>query len=82
MRMDKVEGCDGKKIFDSFQMASRVAKRRRRAGAEMRDQHPYRCPVCQKWHIGSHDRTMERKPGGRGNPYMRPAPGANILMST
>lgn len=80
--MDKVAGCDGKKTFESYRMANQVAKRRRRAGAEMRDQYPYHCQVCRQWHIGSHGRTIVRKPGGRGNPYIRPAPGANILMST
>lgn len=46
----EARGCGGKRIYETFKVASKLAKRQRR------DRHtnvePYRCKVCQRYHIG------------------------------
>lgn len=48
--------CKGKRQFDSHKNAEEAASlsgRRREGQARS----PYKCPVCKKWHIGTHQGT-------------------------
>lgn len=46
--------CAGKKTFDSFALASRIAARsRRRGGRKSERLAPYHCRLCGSWHVGS-----------------------------
>lgn len=49
-RFSRVAGCDGKVGFESFALAARVAKRRKRGGKPCA---MYRCGVCRLIHLGS-----------------------------
>lgn len=57
--------CLGKQAFQSRGEAGRAihSERMKKAGA-----HPYRCPVCRLWHMGSH--AIPRKVGVRGRPRL------------
>lgn len=48
-------GCEGKFAFDSFQLATQVAKRHRRTAAKF----PYRCKECGKIHLATADVTRK-----------------------
>ena len=44
--------CDGKQAFDTFVLASDVAKRGRR-GRYAKNYSPYHCQACGKYHTGT-----------------------------
>ena len=48
----ELSACLGKAAFDSFGLAQKVAKRRRRAMGGDRKSDAYKCLACGKWHIG------------------------------
>jgi len=45
-----VSSCDGKATFNNFRLAEKVAKRHRRYNHRLQ---PYKCPSCNKYHIGN-----------------------------
>lgn len=52
--------CDGKRRFDSYGLAARLAKRSRRHHDTNRD--VYRCTHCNGFHIGSIIGKKPRRP--------------------
>lgn len=48
----ELSACTGKASFDSFSLAKKVAKRRRRSMCGDRKSDAYKCEACGKWHIG------------------------------
>ena len=51
--------CHGKQRFGTHKMAAQVAKRPRRQYDSGLLQ-PYRCPLCQGWHIGTAGKPPEK----------------------
>lgn len=49
--------CDGKHKFDTFTAAAQTI----RPGSARRETEPYKCKVCQFWHVGSARSTRERR---------------------
>lgn len=51
----RLASCEGKEAFATPALAWAVQERRTRRpkrGRQYRDNEPYRCPHCGKWHIG------------------------------
>lgn len=46
----RVAACAGKERFDTPQLANKVAKRR---SQRRKREEPYRCPMCNGFHLGS-----------------------------
>ena len=46
----EARGCGGKRIYETFKVAAKLAKRQRRERHTTVE--PYRCKVCQRYHIG------------------------------
>ena len=57
-RFNPLVGCSGKAEFTSFDLAAKAAKRtnRHKDGARVG---PYRCTLCHRWHVGSHEWHLE-----------------------
>ena len=53
--------CEGKVVFESFALASTVAKRRRKRD-RLSQQEAYRCDWCGRFHIGFRPRQRDRRP--------------------
>lgn len=51
---ERLAACAGKVAFASAALAHALQQRRRRNGRKgtFRDNEPYRCQHCGKWHIG------------------------------
>lgn len=57
-RFNPYVGCEGKQWFPDFVEATKAAKRtnRQRDAARVG---PYRCTLCHRWHVGSHEWGLE-----------------------
>jgi hypothetical protein len=47
-------GCEGKQLFQDFVEATKAAKRTNRHHDDAMVG-PYRCTLCHRWHVGSHE---------------------------
>ena len=56
----QLASCQGKAAFETFAVAEKVAKRRRRQKIfkNGRPQTPYKCEACGRWHIGARGRPI------------------------
>jgi len=45
--------CDHRIRFEGFRQAARALRRRRKRKDEKAAAAPYRCKICQGWHIGT-----------------------------
>jgi len=56
----ELTSCIGKKPFDSYDLARAIVDRSRR-GPNGARRAAYRCPTCDKWHIGRRSETSKAK---------------------
>lgn len=56
----ELTSCLGKVAFDTFAQAKAIVERTRRGPADAKHG-VYRCPACEKWHVGRHSPTSKAK---------------------
>lgn len=60
-RAGPVGGCEGKKSFEIFTLANKVANRANRNGAGAKRYSAYRCGACSLFHVGNRPQVVKQR---------------------
>ena len=53
--------CNGKVIFRSYYSASRYADKRRKMHRHEKNNEPYRCRLCNAWHLSTTWKNLDKR---------------------
>jgi hypothetical protein len=65
-------GCEGKVSHPDFNEAAKAAKRTNRQ--RLARVGPYRCTLCHRWHVGTHEWELEHDKRARSKRDLNPFP--------